>query len=77
MWRFFYCQTVTDKEVVNDLGINKYVLLSQPSRQRLVAQRRLFDLLYQNRNRFKRRRLASHCIKRPTALPLLIVNLWL
>jgi hypothetical protein len=44
MWRFFYCQSVAEKEVLNGSGFDQDLLLSQLPTQGLVTQGGVFDL---------------------------------
>ena len=62
------------KQVLDRLGLNGQLLLSQSLAQGLVAQGRVLDLFDQDRNRFKRCWLPSLCAQRATALLLFGVN---
>ena len=74
MQRFFYRQIVTNKKVVDGLGLDRWILLSQSPTQRLVAQGRMLDLLHQNRNRFELRGLPPLCAQGTAALALFAVH---
>lgn len=65
---------MANKQVLDRLGLNGQLLLSQPPAQGLVAQGRVLDLFDQDRNRFKRGWLPSMCAPRATALLLSGVN---
>jgi hypothetical protein len=53
MWRFFYWQAVALKEVLEGLGIDPDLLLSQLPTQGLVTHSGVFDLFQELQNSVK------------------------
>ena len=62
MWRFFYCQALAQKEVLEGLGSDRDLLLSQFPTQCLMTQGWVFDLFHEDRDRFGGRRLPADCL---------------
>ena len=56
MWRFFYCQIVSDEKVADQLRLDKDLLFPKAAAEILVIQVRMFDLLNKNGDRLGIRR---------------------